>query len=186
MITKYPRRLIPSPSTRKMKWLESRRVPKRNISTTPIFLADPNNGLELDSNEDILNSYGHSKQEFDNYFTTKTDSINNSHRVDSNNAAIDGTPSSELQTWMDERDSLLKALDDQKYDIESLNPELDSDYESSSSSDNTPSNQNFTGEGDNDEEGNNTSGTHSGNDNFRQNSEEITDEAPSSWEPFED
>ena len=81
---------------------------------------------------------------------------------------------------MDERDSLLKALDDQKYDIESLNPELDSDYESSSSSDNTPSNQNFTGEGDNDEEGNNTSGTHSGNDNFRQNSEEITDEAPSS------
>lgn len=116
-----------SPRVKKNLWL-------KGFSTSHVFKADPNNGLDLDTNDDILARYGNDKNQFDSYFEQKRESINNSHRIDSNNAAASGVPASELQNWIEERDTLLKQLETKKYEIEANNSALDSEYEPSSSS----------------------------------------------------
>lgn len=86
----------PSPAVKKLI-LEREKVILCKLTTTKkLLVANTNDGLELDSADGILDDYGHNKEAFDKYFDNKKDAINNSYRIDFNNAAADGVSASKL------------------------------------------------------------------------------------------
>lgn len=143
------------------KWLPRvvcRDMLVRNFSVTVnLTAADPSNGLELDKNEDIINEHGESKEKFSKYFVDKKAAIIEQHRLDSNSGSADKVPLEELREWMEGKDELLKSLEDQKDDLVQLHEDLASDEETTEDSS-----------------------------RFPQDSSDVQDTSPSSWEPFDD
>ena len=89
------------------------------------WLQTPKNGTELDSTSEIVDSCANSK-EVEKYYETKKESIQNTHRTDSNSAAASGTSSAELTKWLDHKNSLLEKLYFQKDDVYDLGEFSDS------------------------------------------------------------
>ena len=128
------------------------------FSVGRILLAcDPKNGRELDETRDIVNFCNKNEQSIEEYFNTKSESINNDYRHDSNSAAASGIKAAELNKWLIDRDEMLIDLASQKKDVEDLS--------SGSSEAELPDN----------------SSSH-----FPQDSSEVTETDFSSFLPFED
>lgn len=184
----------------------------RGFSTTAPLLSNPDEGTELD--DDIMSNHSFNRQPFDAYFERKEQSIRDSYRIDSNNAAAEGTGSSELDDWMDYRNSLLAGLDSQREDLLELNDylrNLGSLPASSSYSDTEEATTSATQEEGNPDSTNsdsinpdytNADSTNAGEsssniaegeagpsnyqERFGQDTRHISDDFPSSWEPFDD
>jgi len=77
---------------------------------------DPLNGTQLDRTRDV-SLYCKTQAQAQEYFHTKEESIKSSHRQDSNTAAADGVPASELSGWLERKESLLLELAGQKSDV---------------------------------------------------------------------
>lgn len=80
----------------------------------------PEDGYCLDRTQFIVNKYHQDKDGLDKYFQDKENAIKDSYRQDSNSAAAEGVQASELQRWMEERDSLLEDFKNQKDDAYDL------------------------------------------------------------------
>ena len=65
------------------------------IRSAPLAI-NVNNGTELDRSADIAETFYKDKDGFNTYFTDKESSIRRQYREDSNSAAIEGVPASEL------------------------------------------------------------------------------------------
>lgn len=169
---------IPCLAVRRRMLLEKRQIViRRKFSVTrPILVADPNDGLQLDNNNDIINQYGSDRDQFDRYFQDKENAIKEQHRTDSNSAAADGVDADELNSWLQAKEELLKGLHDQKDDLLDLHDYLNSS-ESSEVSSHT---------GNEEESGNNEESPRVTNNSFPQDSSDITDDNTSSWEPFDE
>lgn len=89
-------------------------------------LVNVDNGLKLDRTCDIV-EYCQDRRGVDEYFTKKEDSIRESFRTDSNEAAASGTSVSELQHWLSAKNDLLDDLSSQKIDVLDLGNYEDSD-----------------------------------------------------------
>ena len=78
---------------------------------------NPNDGRELDRTQAIANKYFEDKTGLGQYFSDKERAIYDAYREDSNSAAISGVQASELNDWLDQRDSLLEELKGQINDV---------------------------------------------------------------------
>jgi len=73
-------------------------VSKIEFSTSASrFEVNPLDGTDLDNTSEIVD-YCNSSKEVESYFQTKESSIRNSYRIESNSAAIEGIPASELSS----------------------------------------------------------------------------------------
>lgn len=89
----------------------------RGFSSSISLLVDSNNGRDIDRSAYIADAYHGDRDGLNSYFRDKESSIRRDYREDSNSAAMDGVPASELQSWQDNRDDLLEQLNDQKDDV---------------------------------------------------------------------
>lgn len=173
---------------------------KYRFSTSAPVFTDPNDGTSLDEEGDIQSKRCRTKQEFDNYFNTKEKAIREEHRVISNATAMEQNDVDLNREILDERDNKLWLLKHQKDNIRMYLPYLRREDDTPSAEENeinkrfTPTISIHLAKSDSAEAsgsvGNpdqtseqSTSGQQN---NFPQNSESITDDFPSSWEPFDD
>ena len=145
---------------------------------------NPNNGTELDRSADIAERFYKDKDGLNNYFTDKESSIRRDYREDSNSAAVEGVPASELHNWQLSRDDLLEQLKDQKDDVFDLASISDgsSDDETASVNNSTSSNINASSPGNGVTESSNVNDSS----NYPQDSSEVVQTDFSSFEPFDD
>jgi hypothetical protein len=68
----------------------------RGYTRSMPLAVNANNGTELDRSADIAERFYKDKDGLDNYFTDKESSIRRDYREDSNSAAVEGVPASEL------------------------------------------------------------------------------------------
>ena len=67
------------------------------VSSVPLSV-NPSNGRDLDRSSEIADTYHGDKNGLNAYFTDKEASIRRDYRDDSNSAAAEGVPASELQS----------------------------------------------------------------------------------------
>jgi len=145
----YPRlryhKPIPAPSVIRNKQI------KRQISLTNACLApiDPRNPTTIEGNYELVQKYapnGENTPELDEYFEQKTRAIHEFYREQSNSAAAAGTPAKDMQDFLEDRDYMLKALQDQKEDLYEMdyNPTNPAQYDFDSNSESASSNEGST------------------------------------------
>jgi len=112
------------------------------IRSMPLAV-NANNGTELDRSADIAETFYKDKDGLNTYFSDKESSIRREYRQDSNSAAVEGVPASELHNWQLSRDDLLEQLKDQKddvFDLASVSDESSDDESASVNNNNSTSN----------------------------------------------
>ena len=160
------------------------------------LLVNPNDGRNIDRSADIADAYHGDKDGLNTYFATKESSIRSAYREDTNSAAADGVPASELREWQEHRDDLLGQLSDQRDDVFDLasvtdsNTDHDSDSDSVSDNNNlSPSDSNASSPNNNATGASNLNPVASNSNNsayFAQDSSEVVQTDFSSFDPFED
>lgn len=145
----------------------------RDFCTSRVLLvADSNDGRECDSNEEIMGKYGSDKKTLKEYFEDKKMSIIRDYEEDRKTAEDSGVEEEELASWEKNKDALLKEIEGQEDDLNDL-------YFLSSSS--SPSTEGKEGIEQEEQHGKAESSS-----SFPQDTSDISDDNPSSWEPFED
>ena len=173
-----------------------RKVYCRTYSRSMPLLVNPNDGRNIDRSADIADAYHGDKDGLNTYFTTKESSIRSAYREDTNSAAADGVPASELREWQEHRDDLLGQLSDQRDDVFDLASVTDSDTDHDSDSDSVSDNNNLSPSDSNASSPNNNA-TGASNLNpvasnsnhsayHAQDSSEVVQTDFSSFDPFED
>jgi len=126
---------LPSPSVIRNKQI------KRQMSLTNACLApiDPSNPTTIEGNYELVQKYapnGVNTPELEKYFEEKAIAANEFYREQSNSAAAAGTTAKNMQYYIDERDYMLKALQDQKEELEEMdyNPTNPAEYDFDTSS----------------------------------------------------
>lgn len=179
----------------------------RVFSTSVILRADSSNGSELDNNDSIIGEHGSSSTDFEKYFGEKAQAIGSAYRVDSNSAAISGVSASELENWLQEKNKMLAELNEQREDLYDLHDHLDpnlnpsivpADITGAANTNPAPAgNTNSSAQpavaapnnpvtSDNGTSTNNVTSSSNTTSGFTQDSSDVVDENPSSWEPFDD
>jgi len=160
------------------------------IRSAPLAI-NVNNGTELDRSADIAETFYKDKDGLNTYFTDKESSIRRQYREDSNSAAIEGVPASELHDWQLSRDDLLEQLKDQKddvFDLASVSDES-SDDETASVNNSTSNYINASSPG-SDVTGtsnvNDVESTSNDSSHQPQDTSEVVQTDFSSFEPFDD
>jgi hypothetical protein len=74
-----------------------RKVYIRDYSKSMPLLVNSNDGRNIDRSADIADAYHGDKEGLNTYFTNKESSIRRAYREDTNSAAADGVPASELR-----------------------------------------------------------------------------------------
>lgn len=171
-----------------------RKVYIRGYSRSVPLSVNANDGRNIDRSADIAEAYHGDKYGLNHYFKDKESSIRRDYREDSNLAAAQGVPASELNSWLKNRDDMLDQLNEQKddvFDLASL-PESSSDNDGESVSDNnklspsdnnaSTSNNGVTGTSDiNAAESNSNDSSH-----HAQDSSDVVQTDFSSFDPFEE
>ena len=173
-----------------------RKVYIRTYSRSTPLLVNPNDGRNIDRSADIADAYHGDKDGLNTYFTTKESSIRSAYREDTNSAAADGVPASELREWLQDRDDLLDQLRDQRDDVFDLASVVDSDSDHDSDSDSVSDNNNPSPSANNASSPNNNAAgaanlnpveSNSNHSAYHaQDSSEVVQTDFSSFDPFED
>ena len=162
------------------------------IRSTPLAI-NANNGTELDRSADIAETFYKDKEGLNTYFTDKECSIRREYRKDSNSAAVEGVPASELHNWQVSRDDLLEQLKEQKddvFDLASVSDDSSDDETASVNNNNSTSNyinasspgSGVTGTSN----VNNVESASNGSSHHPQDTSEVVQTDFSSFEPFDD
>lgn len=147
--------------SKKISYLDTKQFSStRNLLTLDPRDEDP---FSLGNTRKIARSC-ESGKDVEEYFREKENYINETHRRDSNNGAIEGIPASELDRWLSDKNELIAALAHQKNDVYAL-----TDFVTDASVDSDNSGYDFDtsseeGGNESDQEMGNTQGTSESND----------------------